>query len=93
MKKIKLVSVVMLCGLVMSTCSSNNDGMQGKVVGKDHFNSQVAMGTVKMVPLFTHVGGGHVSTGGHVSVDHATGGRTTTHVTTEHATALMITRR
>lgn len=87
MKKIKLVSVVMLCGLMMSACSSNNDGMQGKVVGKEHLNSQVAMGTLKMVPLFAHVGGGHVSTGGHVSVGHATtGGHTTTHVTTEHAT-------
>ncbi|MFC6180330.1 hypothetical protein [Lactiplantibacillus daowaiensis] len=87
MKKIKLISVLMLCGLLVSGCSSSTGAMQGKVVSKEHLNRKITMASPKMVPVFAHVSGGHVSTGGHVSVGHTTGGtHTTTHVTTEHTT-------
>lgn len=66
--------------------------MQGKVIFKEHLNHKVAMIEPKVVPLFAHVGGGHVSTGGHPSVGHAAKGGHASHDTTGH-TNIHVTER
>lgn len=86
MKKITMVSILLVCGLTLTGCNTSSNSMQGKVISKEHLNRKVAMAEPKAVPLFAHVGGGHVSTGGHVSVGHATEGGHATHVTTGHTT-------